>query len=233
MAGIENNIVFGGGFKLQTSSARDISDMQRLSTDISTVNYPGDPNGNVSANPSSISHDRTTGNLYVKSTGTGNTGWTLIPTSGGGGVAGTNAFLAYLSGSTGNVTGDGTFVTPPFDTTTINNGSNFDTTNFWYLVPDTGIYQFMINAIFSNTGGTNTGLFLVLANSSGQSYFLSYNQIYNLAGGSGTSNGSIIIPCTAGDIISVQLAVTGNATKNVAIAGANVSNTSFSGYRVA
>jgi hypothetical protein len=78
MAGIENNVVFGGGFKLQTSSARDISDMQRISSDISNINYIGNPETNISANPSSLCHNPTTGDIYKKASGTGNTGWSLL-----------------------------------------------------------------------------------------------------------------------------------------------------------
>jgi len=104
MAGIENNIVFGGGFKLQTSSARDISDMQRVSSDVSNINYIGNPETNISANPSSLCHNPTTGDLYKKDSGTGNTGWSLI-TAGSGNVNGpgssTNRSFATWDGITG------------------------------------------------------------------------------------------------------------------------------------
>ena len=82
MAGIQNNIEFAGGFKLQASSSRDISDMQILSTDVSNVNHVGSPEGVVSANPSSLCHDPVSGNIYMKQTGTGNTGWKLITNAG-------------------------------------------------------------------------------------------------------------------------------------------------------
>lgn len=77
MAGIQNKILFSDGEKLQTSSAADILQMQELSTDISRINYVGNPEGNVSANPSSLCHDPVSGNTYLKITGTGNTGWVL------------------------------------------------------------------------------------------------------------------------------------------------------------
>ena len=78
MAGIENNTVFGEGFKLQTSDARAISDMQREATDVAKINYVGNPEGNVSANPSSLCHDPVAGDIYQKVSGTGNTGWELV-----------------------------------------------------------------------------------------------------------------------------------------------------------
>ncbi len=81
MAGIENSIVFGGGFKLSPSSSRDISDMQRTSVDVSNVNHTGTPEGSISANPSSLSHDPVSGVIYVKATGTGTTGWAALSTA--------------------------------------------------------------------------------------------------------------------------------------------------------
>lgn len=78
MAGIQNTTLFSQGERLQTSSAQDIAEMQTDATDVSRINYTGDPEGNVSANPSSLSHDPVSGNIYQKQTGTGNTGWASI-----------------------------------------------------------------------------------------------------------------------------------------------------------
>jgi hypothetical protein len=152
--------------------------------------------------------------------------------AGGGGVGGTQAFNVYLSASTGNVTGDSTTVTVPYDTVLFDNGSNFSTGNNWYVVPITGQYQFSANLIFGNSAGTNTGTFLELFVGS-QVYFLNYNGPYNVALNNGTANGSITVPCNAGDHVFVQTAVNGNATKNVFLIGSNQGFTSFSGFRVA
>lgn len=84
MAGIQNNIEFAGGFKLQASSSRDISDMMTLATDVSRINHTGDPEGVIDANPSSLCHDPVSGNVYIKGSGSGNTGWFQIPTNGSG-----------------------------------------------------------------------------------------------------------------------------------------------------
>ena len=81
MAGFENTIVFSNGEKLSPSSSDDISRMQEQSTDISRINHVGNPEGVVSANPASLSHDPVSGFIYVKETGTGNTGWGLLTTS--------------------------------------------------------------------------------------------------------------------------------------------------------
>lgn len=82
MAGIENNIVYGGGFKLTESFAKDILNMQRDATDVSRINHTGSPEGVISANPSSLCHDPVSGSVYVKATGTGNTGWQLVAVAG-------------------------------------------------------------------------------------------------------------------------------------------------------
>lgn len=82
MAGIENTTLFSSGERLQPSSANDISRMQEESTDVSRINYSGNPEGNVSANPSSLCHNPVSGNIYQKMSGTGNTGWELIGTVG-------------------------------------------------------------------------------------------------------------------------------------------------------
>jgi hypothetical protein len=92
MAGVEKNIIFGNGFKLQPSAAGDIALTNHLATDISFLNITGSPAGVVSANPSSLTFDVSTGNIYRKSSGTGTAGWVLlnsapvIPTAGAAGT---------------------------------------------------------------------------------------------------------------------------------------------------
>ena len=99
MAGIQNTIVFSQGEKLQTSSADDIAEMQRDASDVARINYVGDPNGNVAANPSSLCHDPVSGEVYIKKTGTGNTGWEEI---GGEVTSPPVASLAYFSNKNGD-----------------------------------------------------------------------------------------------------------------------------------
>jgi hypothetical protein len=82
MAGFDNTIQFSSGERLTQSSITDIARMQYTSDSVSRINYPGNPEGNVSANPSSLSHNPMNGNFYLKVTGTGNTGWQLLNPSG-------------------------------------------------------------------------------------------------------------------------------------------------------
>lgn len=76
MPGWNNGVSFGNAFQIQSSASEDIDLAQRGSADnVSILNYSGNPEGLVSANPSSLSHDRTNGDIYYKQSGTGNTGW--------------------------------------------------------------------------------------------------------------------------------------------------------------
>jgi hypothetical protein len=78
MSGFDNEVVYAIGERLEPSTAQAIGLMQKTANDVSIMNISGSPEGVASANPSSLAHDRTSGNLYLKQTGTGNTGWVLI-----------------------------------------------------------------------------------------------------------------------------------------------------------
>lgn len=89
MAGVEKNILLGNGFKLQPSAAGDIALTNHLATDISFLNITGSPAGVVSANPSSLTFDVASGNIYRKSSGTGTAGWVLLNSIPSAGAVGT------------------------------------------------------------------------------------------------------------------------------------------------
>lgn len=97
MSGFDNEVVVSLGERLEPSTAQAIMLMQGTSNDVSRVNYVGNPNGAVSANPSSLSHDPVSGNVYIKSTGTGNTGWDQI-TQGTPTPVGSLAYFANANG---------------------------------------------------------------------------------------------------------------------------------------
>lgn len=138
MAGIENNITFSQGHKLQPSTAQDILNMQRDSDDISLINYTGDPEGAVSANPGSLCHDPVAGILYLKSTGTSNTGWAQV---------GTSAALTITADSGGP---QGTLA----DNWTITGGVNFD------ISGAASVFTFDVTGPPSATTLTNHGVVL-------------------------------------------------------------------------
>lgn len=80
MPGSNNRVQFANGYRLEASAAEEWQIMQATATDVSCVNNAGNPEGVVPANMGSLCHDRTNGNLYVKHTGTGTTGWLLLAT---------------------------------------------------------------------------------------------------------------------------------------------------------
>lgn len=79
MAGSKNNTHYSEGYNLLPTSAAAITLMQMETDATQWINVDGDPEGNEAANPGSIAQDRTNGALYLKVTGTGNTGWQQIP----------------------------------------------------------------------------------------------------------------------------------------------------------
>lgn len=79
MAGIDNDVNFGLGYRLEATPSTKYPLMQKAATDVGQYNNAGTPEGVISANPGSLCHDRTNGVIYYKNTGTGNTGWVLIP----------------------------------------------------------------------------------------------------------------------------------------------------------
>lgn len=94
MAGFDNEVLFCTGERLLPSTTQAISLMQQTSTDVARVNYTGNPNSNVSANPGSLCHDPVSGNVYFKQTGTGNTGWVIFQSA----VSTANATPQFSSG---------------------------------------------------------------------------------------------------------------------------------------
>lgn len=75
MSGFDNEVVVSLGARLEPSTSQAIMLMQKNATDVSRINHEGDPEGAVSANPSSLCHDPVAGKVYIKDSGTGNTGW--------------------------------------------------------------------------------------------------------------------------------------------------------------
>jgi len=146
MSGLENKIVYGEGFKLQTSSARSISDMQRTASDVSRINYVGNPEGVISANPSSLCHNPTTGDLYKKDSGTGNTGWSLI----GGAPAAT---IMSVGMRLAQSLAQNAVVDVIYDEIIADTASGYDVLTGKYTIPSTGVYQMLVASNMVSTAG--------------------------------------------------------------------------------
>jgi len=78
MAGFDNEVVDVLGIRLRPSTPQAIGLMQASADEVGFVNYVGDPEGNVAANPGSLCQDPADGQIYYKKSGTGNTGWSRI-----------------------------------------------------------------------------------------------------------------------------------------------------------
>lgn len=150
MAGFDNEVMFATGERLEPSSAQEIIIMQQTANDVSRINYNSDPEGLVSANPSSFCHDRTAGNVYIKQTGTGNTGWAQIST---GSASPLVVVSAYLSTDITNATGDGTAFNPIMDSTFTNVGTSYNTSTGVFTAPVAGNYMYTLALTF--TGVSN------------------------------------------------------------------------------
>lgn len=145
------------------------------------------------------------------------------------GGATTTAFRAYLAANTAaNQTGDGTFVTFPFDTVLFEKGgSNFDTANKRYIVPTTGVYSFTFTSFCFNIDATNTVCINQIAlNGTGTRVF-EFNAFGTSTSGELITTATVLMNCTAGDFITCVIAV-GGAGKNVGFGGGSTLN-QFSG----
>jgi len=101
MPGSNNKIHFSNGIRLEPSSAEEWYLMQDApnTDDVSYINYVASPEGVIQANPSSLCHDTTNGDLYLKTTGTNVTGWQQI-------VSGTvTSGIGTINGDSGSATG--------------------------------------------------------------------------------------------------------------------------------
>lgn len=135
MAGFGNEIVYADGFKLTPTSVDSLSRMQSAPTDVASINYTGNPEGFVSANPSSLCHDPVSGDIYAKITGSGNTGWSNINSSSGdvvGPASSADNDIAVFDGLTGKIIKDTgiSSIAPTFtgDVSTLSKfGAPFDT----------------------------------------------------------------------------------------------------------
>lgn len=143
-------------------------------------------------------------------------------------------FIAYLSGSSNNCTGDSTVFTMPFDSTVIDLNSNFNTTTHAFVAPVDGIYYFSLSWKLNQVTplassitaqavvtGTSAGTYVLVTAGSG---------IGDIANAIAQTN-STYIQMTSGDSVTFQVKVSG-ITKTVDLVGGSASQTSISGKLV-
>lgn len=211
------------------------------STQLLTSNGPGLAPTFQNAPASGVSGPgSSTNNGIATWNGAGGTALFSPPTplvSSGGIMTNSNqpAFLALMTGNSGVNTGDGTSVIVPFNTTTFDHGSNFNTGSNEYVCPVTGLYQYNMNIFFALTGaGTNTYYSMLVLVNGGSAHQIILDNVFNqinLTSGFQWANGSILLNNAASDTVQIQVNVQGNATKNCLIGG-GASGSNFSGFLV-
>jgi hypothetical protein len=140
------------------------------------------------------------------------------------------AFLANLSASANNVTGDGTTYVIVFDVERFDQGSNFDTTTGIFTAPITGRYQISFVVALGQLGVANTDMDVQI-NSSNLTNIQAF-RINPTAIVQATENsfpGSLLIDMDAADTVKIQVTVSGG-TKIVDVVGTTGGGSFFSGY---
>lgn len=140
------------------------------------------------------------------------------------------AFRAFLSSPSGNLTGDSTPVTVPFDTVDYDQTSSYNNSTNVYTLPVTGKYQFNSTVFAGQTTGVNTvAIFAFGVNAS-----VLAERVFELNFANCNASGELVLTAsfnyngTAGDTIYVTWDVGGNATKNIFF---NL-GTAFSGFLI-
>jgi hypothetical protein len=142
-------------------------------------------------------------------------------------------FTAYQSASTAdNVTGDGTFYSPIFNTVVFNNGSGYNSGTGVFTAPKTGKYMFLASITMENlSSGHNASFFRFTATSRNYTFQQSLNPFAMSSSGFLTIQGTALIDMTAGDTCFVEFEVNGSS-KTVGVFGTTNPSTTFSGYFV-
>jgi len=130
-------------------------------------------------------------------------------------------FFAYMAASTGAVTGDGTTVKVPYDSTLFNDGS-FNTATYEFIAPSNGIYLLNTGIIADNANGkTSAGIQFYINGVLFNAYGCNPNLI--TVGGSYSKNVNCIVEMTAAQSAYLIFYVAGGA-KNCAIISAGAAN---------
>lgn len=177
-----------------------------------------------------------TGAFQAASTGLGTSGYVLT-SNGAASVPSFQAipaapsaytFMAFLSASVSDVTGDGTYYTIVFGSTLINVGAAYATGTGIYTAPATGNYLFTVGVLSqNNTAAMNTVVQLATTSYT----HVGGNNAADFAGNNYYTR-TWIVPMTAADTAFIQFCSAG-ATKVVDIYGdVGTYRTYFAGHKI-
>jgi C1q domain len=141
-------------------------------------------------------------------------------------------FCAYIAADKGNVTGDGTVYTIPFDTTAINHGTVYNTTSHLFTAPITGNYLLMAPIQISGGTAAHTSGSVSIGENNAQNQCI-FNPYYCEVVSPLTYVGmyaATINNMTASDTASLSVTVSGG-TKIITVKG-TVSYTCFMGFLI-
>ena len=144
-------------------------------------------------------------------------------------LPGQPAFAAILTSNQTDKTGDDTNYTIPFDSTRLNQGTVFNTSNYTFTAPVTGQYILSANIEYfgATTSTTERVLRFITSN-------LSWAQINNFTlAGRFTTSATIIADMDADDTCTIQLSAGGDGSKVIDIAGDASGRTNFCGCLIA
>jgi hypothetical protein len=141
------------------------------------------------------------------------------------------AFLAYLSSTLSDATGDNTSINPvPFDTEVFDQNSDYDSGTYTFTASVTGRYAFVVRIYYQQLADTNTIIVATLATSNRNYFVADANGTLRDGNNNLAWNGSAFADMDAGDTATVSTIVYG-ASKVVDINGSGTA-TSFSGWLV-
>lgn len=139
-------------------------------------------------------------------------------------------FLAKVSGTNSNVTGNNTNYTIVYDNEVFDQGGNYNPASGVFTAPVTGKYYFCSSVTLSGLLVTHTQIYLQFASSATGNYLVRPGKLFSILGADGmiTIQGSIIITMSSGNTMSNNLQISGG-TQVVDVYGNNDSSW-FSGY---
>lgn len=140
-------------------------------------------------------------------------------------------FSAYLSSTQSNVTGDGTVYTVLFDTVVVDTASSYNSGTGVFTAPYTGNYLFNASINLDGLDIAHVEGIFSFSGSVYESRFARYNMGAMATAGTFQQSGSMQIPMTAGDTMTV-FAFVNSGTKTVDVVGAAAPTiyTNFSAY---